>query len=191
MKTNRLLVIFYISIALVIASTPIFAALAPDFSISFGHVVQYDDYHKSGLSTSAGVTKGLTERLELLVLVQTELTPDFLGDAQVGADLAFSLLGKRWDKEGFAGAGINMLASIGFLAGANSPDHEFEVDSIVVKFTPISLGTPHTGKRDRLCTIGIIWNFRDNRLAFVWNFMICDFYVCGTWRDDESLRFSD
>jgi hypothetical protein len=167
------------------------AAVPLDFGISFGHVAQYDDYHTSGLSTYIGLAKGLTERLELLVFVQTELTPDFFGDAQVGVDLAYSLMGKRWDKDGFAGMGVNMLVSIGILAGNHSQEGAFGLDSIVAKLTPISMGTPHVGKRNRFCTFGIDWNIRDNKVAFIWNILISDFYVRGTWRDDPALRLSN
>lgn len=185
--------IIAIGLALVFLCVPpsLAAAVPLDFGISFGHVAQYDDHHTSGLSTSVGFTKGLTERLELLVFVQSELTPEFLSDAQFGADLAYSLMGKRWDKDGFAGTGINMLVSIGILAGNHSQQGGFGLDSIVAKLTPIAIGTPHVGKRNRFCTFGIDWNIRDNRVAFIWNILISDFYVRGTWKDDPSLRFSD
>ncbi len=175
----------------VVSGQPLLSAAVPlDFGISFGHVAQYDDYHTSGLSTHLGLVKGLTERLELLVFVQTELTPDVFGDAQIGVDLAYSLMGKRWDKDGFAGMGVNMLVSIGILAGVHSQEGLFGLDSIVAKLTPIAMGTAHVGKRNRFCTFGIDWNIRDNKVAFIWNILISDFYIRGTWRDDPALRFS-
>ncbi|PKL14172.1 MAG: hypothetical protein CVV52_02900 [Spirochaetae bacterium HGW-Spirochaetae-8] len=191
MKATGYLVHLSIILFLLCLPSTLAAALPSDLGISFGHVAQYDDYHQSGLYINFGFTKGLTERLELLVFTQTELTPDFLGDRQVGADLALSLLGKRWNKDGFAGNGINMLVSIGILAGMHSHDLEFGLDSIVFKLTPIAVGTPHVGKRDRLATIGIDWNIRDHQVSFIWNIMISDFYVRGTWRDDPSLRLAD
>ena len=191
MRTTRVMISISITLFLLCMSFPLAATLPRDFGISFGHVAQYDDYHQSGLSTYLGITQGLTEHLELLVFVQTELTPDFLGDAQVGADLACSLLGKRWDKDGFAGAGINLLVSIGILAGTHCEDRVFGLDSLVVKLTPVAMGTPHVGKRNRLCTFGLDWNIRDNQVAFIWNFLISDFYVRGTWRDDPSLSLAN
>jgi hypothetical protein len=192
MKASRLTRVICMVMALLAAFPPSLpAALASDFGFSFGHVTQYDAYHESGLSTYLGITKGLTERLEVNVFVQTELTPVFIGDKQFGVDLAYSLMGKRWDAEGFAGAGLNLLVAIGILAGMHSTDHVFGLDSIVVKITPIAIGTSHAGKRDRFCTVGVDWNIRDNNVSFIWNLMISDIYLSGTWRDDPSFSVLD
>jgi len=173
----------------ILSCTPLIGAdLAKDFGISFGHVGLFDDYYHNGLHTYLGITKGLTGQLEANLYVQSEITPRFFGDNQLGLDIAYSLLGKRWDVDGFAGSGVNMLVSVGILAGYHHMGPlGFALDALVVKLTPVTVGTVHVGKRDRFCTVGLCWNFWDNSVSFQWNFLISDLYLKGTWRDDPWL----
>lgn len=175
---------YVVSLLILLSLTPPMFSLANDLGISFGHVGLFDQYYHDGLHVHLGVVKGITERLEANVFTQSEITPTVFGDVQVGLDIAYSLLGKRWDKHGYAGSGVNMLVSLGVLAGSHNPRSAFTIDSLYVKFTPVTVGTPHSGKRDRVLSMGVNWNIHANTFSLVWNFMISDIYVLGTWRDE-------
>ena len=184
-------IVMLLAIILITSAAADASPLAEDFGISFGHMGLFDDSYRSGLHTYLGVTKGITERLEMNLYVHSEITPRFFGDNQIGLDVAYSLVGKRWDANGYAGSGVNMLVSVGALAGMHNGSGDFGLDSLVCKLTPITVGTSHVGKRDRFCTVGIDWNIRRKSISFTWNFLISDIYLKGTWRDDPSLTNID
>jgi len=178
--TRVLRVFRLLAIILVATLLPVGAA---DVGLTFGHVGLFDSYYRNGLHVHLGLTAGVTGRVEVNLFTQSEITPRPFGDVQLGFDVAYSLLGKRWDTEGYAGSGVNMLVSAGMLAGTHNDSGLFQPDSLFVKLTPVTVGTSHVGKRDRFLMVGLDWNLHNNRLSFVWNFMLTDIYLAGTWRD--------
>ena len=179
-RRNALILLLFM-ICVTISASP----LARDLGISFGHVGLFDNYYKNGLHVHLGIVKGISEHIELNVYTQNEITPTFMGDVQLGMDVGYSLLGTRWDRDGYAGSGVNMIVSVGALAGMHNPSNAFTIDSIVMKFTPLSVGTPHVGKRDRFLTMGASWNIHTRTFSFIWNFMVSDIFLLGSWRDAD------
>ena len=50
-------------------------------------------------------------------------------------------------------------------------------------FTPLTVGNPVTGKRDRMFKINAGYDFVNNKAFVFFSLFVFDIYVRGTWRD--------
>ena len=183
MMLKRMVAVFLL---LLVLCMPLAAlSYARDFAVTFGHMALFDGYQSNGLHGYFGISKGLTEQFEANIFTQVELTPSIVSDVQIGFDVSYSLLGKRWDAEGYAGSGVNMLASAGILTGFHNPEGRFAIDSVFVRLTPVTVGSSHSGKRDRFLSMGLAWNFHEKKLSLLWNILLSDIYITGTYKGVE------
>lgn len=170
------------TIAVIVIAAVCFSAFAgnvllKDIGFSFGQAnFLFDKHDPSGVGMLLGGTFGLTERLELDVQALTMLTPKLCGDFSVGIELGYSLLGERVFDYDNAGLGINMLVSVGLFANDHNPDGRFLPTILTLRITPLTVGSPRTGRRERLLPMGIAWNFYSNEFTFFFSAFIFDFY---------------
>src|SRR5574344_216243 len=153
------------------------SVLMKDIGFSFGHGnFLFDSYDPSGVGLLLGGTFGLTQRLELDVCGMMMLTPLFGSDYSVGLELAFALMGERVFDYDNAGLGINSLVSIGLYANDHNAENRFLPTIITLRLTPLTVGSPRTGRRERMLPMGVAWNFLSGEFTFFFSAFIFDFY---------------
>ena len=169
----RKALILILSIALFASS-----AYADNFDISFS--VGQDNYKwwNDGISFSYGMNFGLSEKVELDLWGISEAIPKPFASNMFGADIGITLLGRRSSGTKVAGTGINTLLSIG---GFYRTDNNGA--GPIISVTPLTVGNPITGRRERLLKTGIGWDFVNNQLVVTFSLLSLDFYVRGTYRD--------
>lgn len=147
-----------------------------DISLSLG----MDSYRwpQNGISISYGAGFGLSQRCELDLYGISQTIPIPFSNNMFGAEITFSLLGRRTSGTSIAGSGINMLLSAGgFYITENNGA------GLLVSFTPITVGNPITGRRERMLRTGAGWDFVNNRLVVTFSLLSLDYYVRGSYRD--------
>ena len=143
---------------LAVMTVPLFAGDTFDISLGFGH---YTDFRKANtLSLCYGSTIGLTKRLELTVAGVSEVTPDPFSVNELQIGMSFALMGERSTGNG------------GFL-----PSGAF------LTVTPVTIGTPIHGRRERAFEMGAAYNWYDNSFSFIFSFLKLDYYIRGSWHD--------
>lgn len=155
-----------------------------DLGVTFGHgALSFNAFTGPGLSMTLGLTMGVTQRMEIDLVSLIELVPHPFGDVVVGAELAFALLGERAFADNRAGIGINTYLSAGLLFSDHTPDGRYAPTYLTCSITPIVVGSPYSGKRERLAKMGVAWNFQNNSVSMYWSIALYDLYLVGTWRD--------
>ena len=161
---------------LVIASLSLFASDHQDVSISFGNGMYR--FPEKGISFSYGLNLGLTERLEMGIWGISEAVPMPFEHNMLGLDFSYALIGRRSTASKVAGSGINMLLSLGgFYITENRGA------GIIASFAPITIGSPITGRRERVLKTGVGYDFVNKRVIFSFSLISLDFYIRGTYRD--------
>ena len=154
-------------------------ALNAEVGVRIGHGALDPDFKNGlGLTLLAGLDFGLTERLELNVEAMTPLVPNPFSEVRAGFELGYALSGKRVAKDGYSGIAINQVVSIGLFTDGN-----FIPTYLTLRVTPLTVGTPASGRRENLLPVGIAWNFRDNSVGLFITVIMYDYYISGTWRD--------
>lgn len=155
-----------------------------DLGITFGHgALSFNKYTGPGLSMTLGLTMGLSQRMEIDLVSLIELVPRPFGDIVVGAEVAYALLGERSFGDNRAGIGINTYLSAGLLFSNHTPNGNYAPTYLTLSVTPVAVGSPYSGKRERLAKMGVAWNFMDNSVSMYWSVALYDYYLVGTWRD--------
>ncbi len=147
-----------------------------DVSLSFGQSSY--KWPEKGISFSYGVNVGLTSRLEMNIWGVSELVPEPFMSNMLGLDLTLSLLGARSTASKIAGSGLNTLVSIG---GFYRTDNNGA--GPILSITPLAIGTPVSGRRERILKTGIGYDAVNNEAVIMFSLISIDYYVRGTWRD--------
>ena len=147
-----------------------------DIALSIGHSTY--KWPEKGISFSYGINIGLTERMELDVWGVSELVPRPFESNIVGAELSFAVMGPRSTASKIAGTGINTLVSVG---GFYRTDNNGA--GPIVSVTPLTVGSPITGRRERLLRTGIGYDAVNNEVVIMFSLLSLDYYVRGTYRD--------
>ena len=168
-KISVLAVILFLSI-------PAFAGDYHDIALGFGH--QTYKWPEKGISFSYSFSLGLTERMELDIWGNSEAVPKPFASNLFGVDLTFSLLGARSTASRVAGSGINLLLSVG---GFYSPPDNGA--GPMISITPLTVGTPISGSRERLLRTGVGYDFVNWKFVITFSLLSVDYYVRGSWRD--------
>jgi len=161
------------------------AACAQDLAFSMGTWSFFPDAAgKSpgggpGVFPSLGATYGITRYLEAGVAIIPRLTPRPFDDIFVEEHLGVSLFGERVKTSGGPAVYINTLLDAGFLFGAHnvlsgSPDYS---RALFLRVTPITLGNPYYGRRDRLLSLGLIYDYDANSTSLFVSLIAADFYL--------------
>ena len=170
MKKKIVLIVFS-AILLLPLSADVF-----DISLSFG----LDSYlwPQNGISFSYGASVGLSERCELSVYGISQAVPKPFSNNMLAMDIGVSLLGRRTSGTKIAGSGINMLLSAGaFYITENNGA------GILISFTPLTVGNPITGRRERMLRTAAGWDFVNNKLVVSFSLLSLDYYIRGSYRD--------
>jgi len=174
-----------ITILLLLCSISLYAGDHQHISLSFGHQAWMSN--KSGLDFSYGINLGLTRRSEMSLWGESQLTPEFFGKSAMGLGFSFSLMGDISTASKIAGVGINTLINAGVIFTTDNPWEYFIPTDIYLSVTPITIGNPVSGKRERLLEMGVTYNYFENRFGFLFSLLKFDYYVRGSYRDYEIL----
>jgi len=162
-------------ILIAMLSIPLFADVF-DISLTVGQ--ENYKWPQNGISFSYGANFGLTKRLEMNVYGISEATPKPFESNMFGLDFSYAILGRRTSGTKISGSGINMLLSLG---GFYRTDDNGA--GLLMSFTPLTVGNPITGRRERLAKVGAGWDFVNNKLVVTFSLMNLDYYVRGSYRD--------
>ena len=167
--------VLIVILALLLA-LPLAAGVYNDVSFSLG----LDQYDLDGISASYGVNVGLTSRLELDLWGISELIDMPFSENVFGAELCYSLIGKRSTGTIVAGSGINTIVGTGMFYNTENNGY-----GPIVSITPICVGSPITGKRERIFRTGLGWDIENKELFVSFSLVNIDIYARGTYRDYE------
>lgn len=174
-KTKYLLAAVSFFIFAMIA--PLSIAHAQETAVSLGSWSFFSG--NRGIFASIGVTQGLTPRLEAGLSLIPRLTPDPFEDLYAEAHLGYSLAANRFRGFSQPASYINIIGDIGVIAGINSigAPGQTLTKSIFIRLTPITLGNAFYGRRDRIYSVGALFNLDNASLSFFLNFIISDFFI--------------
>lgn len=153
------------------------SASALDFGFSAsGQSFGSTDYERAGilpgLYVRGGSILGLFSRLELEPCLIMELAPDPFRGCFVGADATIAFLGSRFD--GY----FNMFVSIGYLRGIDLSKSISEGNNYLsLRLTPLAIGCRYYGRRERIFTVGVLYEIGDNSITVSFNILSFDFFV--------------
>ena len=167
--------VLIVILALLLA-LPLAAGVYNDVSFSLG----LDQYDLDGISASYGVNVGLTSRLELDLWCISELIDMSFSENIFGAELCYSLIGKRSTGSIIAGSGINTIVGAGVFYNTANGGY-----GPILSITPICVGSPITGKRERIFRTGIGWDAANGEVLVTFSLVNIDIYARGTYRDYE------
>lgn len=166
-----------------------------DLGFSLGMTSHYfeREYDDEKLAFSYGLTLGLSDVYELDVTGTSELIPDFLeGDSTVlRVMLSRSMLGERSTGTYYSGIGINTLVGFGMGFSTFHEGGEFYPTHLLFSVTPVTVGTPVMGKREKLCTLTLAVNVYEKSVSLFVDLVSFDFYALGSWRQHRPPQPSD
>ena len=145
----------------------------------------FDEHSKMGANFLGGITVGLTARLEFALEAITPLVPDPLSEVTAGFDLSYDFLGDRVYSTNNAGNGLNTLLSLGLFFSDHNHQNQFLPTFLTLRLTPLTVGSPYSGRREHIIPFGVAWNFQDNTFSLFVSLIMYDNYIKGTWRDYE------
>lgn len=141
------------------------------------------DLDPSRLKLAWGASFGLTDVWELDIQTDTQLVPKFLGSHSVSMLVQRTLLGQRSTGGQTAGVGVNSLVGVGAMISPYTPEEKITLSHLLVSLTPITIGSPITGKRERVLTLTLAYNLHTKQVAVFFDLLKFDFYVRGSYRD--------
>ncbi len=173
-----------IGIVVLVFASPLFAGYF-DLGITLGtNAHMYEkDLDPSRMKLAWGITTGLTNRWELDVQVDTRIIPDPFSSSSVSLLMQRTLLGQRSTSSSVAGVGINTLVGAGIMISPYREEETLGVSHILLSLTPITIGSPVTGKRERLLSLTLAYNLSNRQVGLLFDLIKYDFYVVGTYKD--------
>jgi hypothetical protein len=134
-----------------------------------------------GLFASFGACYGLTPRLEAGASVVPRLAPAPFDDLFVEEHVGISLIGDRVSETGGPAIYINTLLDIGILFGAHNVISGAPGFSraLFLRLTPLALGNPYYGRRDRMFSTGLIYDYDAGSVSLFMNIIAADFYLAS------------
>lgn len=132
-----------------------------------------------GLFPSFGATYGVTRYLEAGVAMIPRITPKPFDELFIEEHVGLSLFGERVKTSGGPAVYINTLLDAGFLFGAHellsgSPEYS---RAVFVRLTPITLGNPYYGRRDRMLSVGLVYDYDAKSASLFLTLIASDFYL--------------
>ncbi len=159
-----------------IALLPLSAGDYFDIALTFGDMTY--KWWPNGVNVNYGMNIGLTSHLEFDLWVTSQLTPVPFKENIIGGEFDYTLLGKRSTASQVAGDGINMLVGFGGFFNTKT----FGAGPFF-SFTPLTVGSPIGGKRERLLKVSLGYDFVNWDFFVALDLLNLDFYVRGTYRD--------
>ena len=172
--------------ALLLVSLSLHAGDYQDIALSAGADSTYGYYGDYGVEDSLRINfafnLGLSSRWETSLGIRTELTPNIIDENTVFLEFSYALLGARSTKSKVSGLGINMLISAGGFYSFRSFS-DFNGAGAYISFTPLTLGSPITGRRERFMKTNLGYDFINRNVVVSFSILTFDYYVRGTYRD--------
>ncbi|MCE1195987.1 hypothetical protein LWX53_05760 [bacterium] len=130
-----------------------------------------------GLFASAGATCGLGLRLELGASLIPRLTPTPLRDLFAEAHLGLSLLADRARLPAAPTMYLNSIVDLGTIVGWRDLDSGSPAFSkaIFARLTPVAIGSLYYGRRDRLFSLGVMYDFDEGTANIFASLIAADF----------------
>ena len=128
-----------------------------------------------------GLTYGLSPRFEAGASIIPRLSSEPFDDIFAEGHLGLSLFGDRIKKAGGPGIYINGLLDAGLLFGTHgilSGTAEYS-KALFLRLTPITLGNPYYGRRDRILSVGLIYDVDANSASLFMNLIAADFFLAS------------
>lgn len=136
-----------------------------------------------GAFASAGVMAGITPRLEAGASLIARMTPEPANDLIVEIHAGYSIFAERFRGSDLPASHLNAILDAGFMIGAHSlysGGPATVSPAAFVRLTPVAIGNAFSGKRDRLFTFGLLYDFGAKRPALFMNLVSSDFFLaCG------------
>ncbi len=178
---NKKLILLCVLTVLV---TPLFADYF-DLGLTLGtnaHLFERD-LDASRLKMASGVTVGLTDVWEFDVQVDSQLVPEFFGDSSVSLLAQRAMKGQRSTGSIVAGVALNMLVGGGVVFSPYREDGTFGLSHLVVSLTPFTIGSPGTGKRERMFSFSVAYNLTNHQVGLFMDLLKFDYYIVGKSTD--------
>lgn len=155
-----------------IVSAPVLNLPAMDLGLSFGpwSFIPGNSAAAPGLHAYGGLKIGITERVETELYTITEITPSPLGSTFFGFNMGLSLLGPRYPTY------FNMVGDIGILYGLETGNLR-TTRFVTLRLSPLVIGNPYYRHRDRMFTLGLLYDMDNRRLSFTWNVLIFELFL--------------
>jgi len=130
----------------------------------------------------AGLVAGLSPKIEMDIGVTLGIIPDPLQDIQIDGGIAYSIFSAGYLSVENATAHINALIGVGFAAGFHRPgqDNSSERDALTASYhifiecTPLAVGSLFYGKRNRIGTFGIQYDFLAGEVSYFLDLLSID-----------------
>ena len=160
------------------ALLPPAAPAAQDLSLSLGTWSRPADA-KPGAFIDMGATLGLGKRLEIGAAAIARITPSPLEELLLESHLGISLYGDRLGEEGLPGIYANGILDLGAAARIEDPwSGPPEPDFLWFgRFTPLALGNPYYGRRDRFFSLSVLADPKAKTLSVSFSLLKFDFYI--------------
>jgi len=135
----------------------------------------------AGTYAQAGFIHGVTPEIEAGTSVIARLTPEPLDELIVEEHLGISLFGARVSRKGMPALYINALLDLGLAFGF---ENVFSGDSLqsrylFARFTPLALGNSYYGRRDRMFSLGLLYDFEKQSPSFFLSIIASDFFIAS------------
>jgi len=132
----------------------------------------------AGMYGQVGVRAVVHPRVELELQAVPQITPKPFSTAALGVYAGFNLL------EDIEGAFFHMLADAGLLYLFSAEEEPLSVDTgsaepkplIQIRVSPLSIGNSRYPYRDRLFTVGALYDIRENCFSITWSTWIKNWF---------------
>lgn len=152
-------------------AAPLTGGAAQEWGVSVGSWSFAGGGPDAGTYACAGAAAGLGQRFELEVFGVSRVTPEPLGDALAGIGLGWSVFGPRLTTY------FNMVLDLAFLqtvvaggAAGLGPSY------VMLRLSPLAVGTPYYGHRDRLFSVGLLYDIGSGTFSATWNYIVVHWY---------------
>ena len=173
-------------VALLMA-VPAFAGDHFHMSFSLGSPAMFGAYDRPflepapGVGMSYGFNLGLSSRVELNLGAVSSIVPDPFSENTFFTEVQVALLGKTSTASKVSGSNVNMYLGLGGFYSWD--DMGYQSAGPYISWTPISMGTPISGRRERMMKTSFGWDCINNKAVLAFSLVNFDFFVRGTYRD--------
>jgi hypothetical protein len=134
-----------------------------------------------GIFPSLGLSLGITRYAEAGISILPRLTPDPFDDIFLEGHAGVSLFGERARESGGPAIYLNGLLDAGILYGMHNlisgePDYS---RAVFLRITPFALGNPYYGRRERMFSLGLMFDMDSAETSLFLNLIAVDFYLAS------------
>lgn len=164
-----------LALCVIVAVFSSFSGNAESQDLSFSLSSPYCPANASGFKPAgddlfirAGLIAGLSPKIEMDIGITLGIIPDPLEDIQIDGSIAYSLFSARYLSVEKPTAHVNALIGAGFAAGFHRLKQDDPSTSyhIFIECTPLAVGSLYYGKRNRIGTFGIQYDFLAKELSY-------------------------